>query len=281
MKKRKLTSEHLGGYRNYLRREERSPATIEKYIRDVEEFSRWLKGRAVTKETAVLWKAHLLDQGLMPVTVNTKLSALNGLFRFLGWAECRIKFLKIQRRIFREDSRALTREEYRRLLDTARARGRDQLALLMETICAAGMRVSELRYITVEAVRRGRAEISLKGKVRTILLPGKLCRKLIKYASKQKIALGEIFLTRDGRSLSRKQIWKEMKMLCSGAGVKASKVFPHNLRHLFATTFYRTSRDIVKLADLLGHSSINTTRIYLLSTSAEHIRELERLELIT
>ena len=281
MKKRKLTSEHLGGYRNYLRREERSPATIEKYIRDVEEFSRWLKGRAVTKETAVLWKAHLLDQGLMPVTVNTKLSALNGLFRFLGWAECRIKFLKIQRRIFREDSRALTREEYRRLLDTARARGRDQLALLMETICAAGMRVSELRYITVEAARRGRAEISLKGKVRTILLPGKLCRKLIKYANKQKIALGEIFLTRDGRSLSRKQIWKEMKMLCSGAGVKASKVFPHNLRHLFATTFYRTSRDIVKLADLLGHSSINTTRIYLLSTSAEHIRELERLELIT
>lgn len=281
MKKRKLTSEHLGGYRNYLRREERSPATIEKYIRDVEEFSRWLKGRAVTKETAVLWKAHLLDQGLMPVTVNTKLSALNGLFRFLGWAECRIKFLRIQRRIFREDSRALTREEYRRLLDTARARGRDQLALLMETICAAGMRVSELRYITVEAARRGRAEISLKGKVRTILLPGKLCRKLIKYASKQKIALGEIFLTRDGRSLSRKQIWKEMKMLCSGAGVKASKVFPHNLRHLFATTFYRTSRDIVKLADLLGHSSINTTRIYLLSTSAEHIRELERLELIT
>ena len=281
MKKRKLTSEHLGGYRNYLRREERSPATIEKYIRDVEEFSRWLKGRAVTKETAVLWKAHLLDQGLMPVTVNTKLSALHGLFRFLGWAECRIKFLKIQRRIFREDSRALTREEYRRLLDTARARGREQLALLMETICAAGMRVSELRYITVEAVRRGRAEISLKGKVRTILLPGKLCRKLIKYASKQKIALGEIFLTRDGRSLSRKQIWKEMKMLCSGAGVKASKVFPHNLRHLFATTFYRTSRDIVKLADLLGHSSINTTRIYLLSTSAEHIRELERLELIT
>ena len=281
MKKRKLTSEHLGGYRNYLRREERSPATIEKYIRDVEEFSRWLKGRAVTKETAVLWKAHLLDQGLMPVTVNTKLSALNGLFRFLGWAECRIKFLKIQRRIFREDSRALTREEYRRLLDTARARGRDQLALLMETICAAGMRVSELRYITVEAARRGRAEISLKGKVRTILLPGKLCRKLIKYASKQKIALGEIFLTRDGRSLSRKQIWKEMKMLCSGAGVKASKVFPHNLRHLFATTFYRTSRDIVKLAYQLGHSSINTTRIYLLSTSAEHIRELERLELIT
>lgn len=281
MKKRKLTSEHLGGYRDYLRQEERSPATIEKYIRDVEEFGRWLKGRAVTKETAVLWKAHLLDQGLMPVTVNTKLSALNGLFRFLGWEECRIKFLKIQRRIFREDSRELTREEYRRLLDTARARGRDQLALLMETICAAGMRVSELRYITVEAARRGRAEISLKGKVRTILLPGKLCRKLIKYANKQKIALGEIFLTRDGRSLSRKQIWKEMKMLCSGAGVKASKVFPHNLRHLFAATFYRTSRDIVKLADLLGHSSINTTRIYLLSTGAEHIQELERLELIT
>ena len=278
---RRLTAEVFAGYRVYLHQEERSLGTIEKYVRDVEEFGRWLGNDAVTKEAAVLWKEHLLSRGLMPVTVNAKLSALNGLFRFLGWEECRIKFLKIQRRVFREDSRELTREEYNRLLDAARTRGREQLALLMETICAAGMRVSELRYITVEAAQVGRAEIHLKGKVRTILLPGKLCRKLVKYARRQKITSGEIFLTRSGNSLSRKQIWREMKLLCVRAGVKASKVFPHNLRHLFAATFYRASRDIVKLADLLGHSSINTTRIYLLSTGAEHVQQLDRLKLVT
>ena len=278
---RRLTAEVFAGYRVYLHQEERSLGTIEKYVRDVEEFGRWLGNDAVTKEAAVLWKEHLLSRGLMPVTVNAKLSALNGLFRFLGWEECRIKFLKIQRRVFREDSRELTREEYSRLLDAARTRGREQLALLMETICAAGMRVSELRYITVEAAQVGRAEIHLKGKVRTILLPGKLCRKLVKYARRQKITSGEIFLTRGGNSLSRKQIWREMKLLCVRAGVKASKVFPHNLRHLFAATFYRASRDIVKLADLLGHSSINTTRIYLLSTGAEHVQQLDRLKLVT
>lgn len=208
------------------------------------------------------------------------LAALNGFFRFLGWEECRVKFLKIQRKPFRDPGRELSRAEYQRLIFTAQKRGQDRLALLLEAIGGTGIRVSEVRYLTVEAARAGRAEISLKGKIRTILIPGKLCRKLLKYAKKRKIASGEIFLTGSGKGLSRKQIWAEMKRLCKWAGVEESKVFPHNLRHLFATVFYKASRDIVKLADVLGHSSIETTRIYLISTGAEHARQLERLGLV-
>ena len=206
------------------------------------------------------------------MSVNAKLSALNGLFRFLGWEECRARLLRLQRRAFREESKELTREEYQRLLSAAREGGRERLALLLETICATGIRVSELRFVTVE--------IALKGKIRTILLPGKLCRKLLKYAGRNKTAFGEVFLTRGGASLSRKQIWREMKGLCQRAGVEPSKVFPHNLRHLFASAFYRATRDIVKLADVLGHASINTTRIYLLTAGTEHARQLERLGLV-
>ena len=209
------------------------------------------------------------------------LSAVNRLLKFLGREECRVRSLRIQRRTFREQSRELTRGEYQRLLDTAAGLGRERLALLMETICATGIRVSEVQYITVEAARAGRTEIRLKGKIRTILLPSKLCRKLLKYARKQKTASGEIFLTRSGAPVSRRQIWREMKALCKEAGVEASKVFPHNLRHLFATAFYRACRDIVKLADVLGHSSIDTTRIYLMTTGAEHARQMEKLGLVT
>ena len=209
------------------------------------------------------------------------LAALNGLFRFLGWDECRVKFLKVQRRLFRDAGRELTRPEYEHLLETAKERGQDRLVLLMEAICATGIRVSEVRYITVEAAQRGRAEISLKGKIRTILLPRKLCRKLLKYAKKNKTVSGEIFLTGNGKSLSRRQIWAEMKRLCVHAGVEPSKVFPHNLRHCFATAYYRAYRDIAKLADVLGHSSIETTRIYLLTSGEEHQRQLDRLGLVS
>ena len=209
------------------------------------------------------------------------LSAVNRLLKFLGREECRVRSLRIQRRTFREQRRELTRGEYQRLLDAAAGLGRERLALLMETICATGIRVSEVQYITVEAARAGRTEIRLKGKIRTILLPSKLCRKLLKYARKQKTASGEIFLTRSGAPVSRRQIWREMKALCKEAGVEASKVFPHNLRHLFATAFYRACRDIVKLADVLGHSSIDTTRIYLMTTGAEHARQMEKLGLVT
>ena len=207
-------------------------------------------------------------------------AAANQFFAFQGWEDCKIKALKLQRKLFRDDRRELTREEYERLLTAAHSLGRERLALLLETICSTGIRVSEVRYITVEAARAGKAEIALKGKLRTILLPGKLCRKLKKYARAQKTASGEIFLTRSGKSLSRRQIWAEMKRLCKTAGVAPSKVFPHNLRHLFARTFYRVCRDVVKLADVLGHSSVETTRIYLISTGAEHIRILRKMRLV-
>lgn len=280
MKDHRLTAEETAAFKAHLRREERAPSSIEKYLRAVEEFAEWLAGGAVTKEAVLAWKESLLARGLAPATVNGKLSALNGLCRFLGWEECRVKFLRLQRRAFRERDRELTREEYLRLLEAARASGRRRLELLMEAVCSTGIRVSEVRYLTVEAARSGRAVVILKGKVRTILLPGKLCRKLLRYAAEQKITSGEIFLTGGGRSLSRKQIWREMKSLCAAAGVEPSKVFPHNLRHLFATCFYRVCRDIVKLADVLGHSSVETTRIYLLTTGAEHAKYLEMLRLI-
>lgn len=276
-----LTAAQIARYARALRTEERAPATIEKYLRDVRSFAAWLEGRPVSKELAARWKEGLLGSGLAPATVNAKLSALNGLFRFLGWEDCRVRFLKLQRRAFRDPARDLTREEYGRLLETANRQGRGRLALLLETICAAGLRVSEVRCITAEAVLAGRAEIRLKGKIRTILLPGKLFRKLLKYAKKQKIASGEIFLTRSGKAISRRQIWHEVKALCGEAKVAPSKVFPHNLRHLFAAIFYRATRDIVKLADVLGHSSINTTRIYLLSTGEEHVRQLDRMGLVS
>lgn len=281
MNQYQVTEKQIAGYSRYLRAEERGAGTVEKYLRDVRAFARWLDGRPVSRERAAGWKAHLLDTGYAPATINSMLAALNGLFRFLGWDECRVKFLKVQRRLFRDTSRELTRAEYARLLDAARAQGRERLALLMEAICATGIRVSEIRYITVEAARHGRAEISLKGKIRTILLPAKLCRKLLQYARKQKTVSGEIFLTGNGNSLSRRQIWAELKRLCKYAGVEASKVFPHNLRHLFATTFYKACKDIARLADVLGHSSIETTRIYLLTSGAEHARQLNRLGLIS
>ncbi|WP_317349676.1 tyrosine-type recombinase/integrase, partial [Pusillibacter faecalis] len=269
MNQRTLSIKQLAAYDASLRTDERAPGTLEKYLRDLRAFLVWLDGRPVTKELAHQWKEELQARGYAPVTINSMLSALNGLFRFLGWEECRVKFLKVQRRLFREERRDLNRSEYNRLLETAYQLGRERLALLMETICSTGIRVSEVRYITVEAARNGKSEIALKGKIRTILLPNKLCRKLLKYAKRQKIASGEIFLTRSGKALSRRQIWAEMKRLCRHTGVEPSKVFPHNLRHLFATAFYRACKDIAHLADLLGHSSVETTRIYLISSGAE------------
>ena len=281
MNKYKSILEHIQAYSNHLYLEEKSAATIEKYLRDLRIFAHWLNGREITKERTAEWKTHLVDQGYAPASINAMLSALNGLLDFLELGTCRVKFLKLQRRMFRDDSRDLTRADYDWLISTAQERSQNRLALLMETICATGIRVSEVRYITVEAAKAGRAEIALKGKIRTILIPGKLCRKLLKYAKQQKTASGEIFLNRNGTHLSRRQIWAEMKRLCKYAGVEPSKVFPHNLRHLFATAFYRASRDIVKLADVLGHSSIETTRIYLLTSGAEHQRQLDRLGLVS
>ena len=280
MEPRKITEETLAAFARQLGEEERSPATLEKYLREVRQFAAFLGGREVTRALAAAWREELSARQ-SPATVNGKLTALDRLLAFLGWEDCRVKHLRVQRQLFRDSARELSREEYARLVETARRLGRSRLSLLMETICATGIRVSEVRYITAEAVREGRTEIALKGKIRTILLPGKLCRKLEKYARQKKITSGELFLTRSGRPMSRKQIWAEMKGVCRAAGVAPSKVFPHNLRHLFARCFYRVSRDVAKLADVLGHSSIETTRIYLISTGAEHARTLDQLRLIS
>lgn len=280
MEPRKITEETLAAFARQLGEEERSPATLEKYLREVRQFAAFLGGREVTRELAAAWREELSARQ-SPATVNGKLTALDRLLAFLGWEDCRVKHLRVQRQLFRDSARELSREEYARLVETARRLGRGRLSLLMETICATGIRVSEVRYITAEAVREGRTEIALKGKIRTILLPGKLCRKLEKYARQKKITSGELFLTRSGRPMSRKQIWAEMKGVCRAAGVAPSKVFPHNLRHLFARCFYRVSRDVAKLADVLGHSSIETTRIYLISTGAEHARTLNQLRLVS
>lgn len=235
MEHRIMTREALEAFARALLEQERSSGTIEKYFRDVRAFTVWLGGSEVTRERAAAWRDSLLERGYAPVTVNSMVAAVNQFFTFLGWEDCKVKALKLQRKLFRDDRRELTREEYERLL---------------ETICATGIRVSEVKYITVEAAHAGRAEISLKGKLRVILLPGKLCRKLKKYARAQKIASGEIFLTRSGRSLSRRQIWAEMKRLCKAAGVAPSKVFPHNLRHLFARTFYKVCQDVKKREEM-------------------------------
>lgn len=276
----RLTPLQIQAFARHLRLEEKSEATMEKYLRDIRAFARWLDGREISKGLSAAWKAHLVERGYAPASINAKLSALNSLLEFLGLGGCRVKFLRVQRRLFRDAGRELTKAEYQRLLDTAHRLGQERLGLLVEAMGATGIRVSEVRYLTVEAARAGRAEVSLKGKIRTILIPQRLRKKLLQYAKKQKTASGEIFRTRRGSPISRKQIWAEMKALCAKAGVAASKVFPHNLRHLFARVFYSACRDVAKLADVLGHSSLETTRIYLISSGAEHARQLERLHLI-
>lgn len=280
MKEYTLSKEIIMEYENYLISEERSKGTVEKYIRDVNKFLKSLNGWTVTKEKGIAWKEYLYEAGYAPITINSMLASINGLFRFAGWEECRVKFYKIQRKMFRDANKDLKRQEYERLVSTAKKQGKHQIALLMETICATGIRVSEVSYITVEAVCRGQAEIVLKGKIRTIMFPSKLRKKLLSYIKLKKIKSGKIFLTASGKQISRGQIWKEMKQLCCDAKVEPSKVFPHNLRHLFAVTFYNVCKDVVRLADVLGHSNIETTRIYLLTTGTDHARQLEKMELV-
>lgn len=277
----KRDSSQLLLFETYLQQEERAPGTIEKYLRDVRAFLAWLQDKPLSKACVTEWKGVLSARGYAPVTINSMLASLHCYLAFLDRRDCRVNFLKVQRKLFRDAGRELTKEEYRRLVAAAAQLGKERLALLLEAIGATGVRVSEVKYLTVLAAQQGYAEVALKGKIRTIFLPKKLCRKLKAYAKKQKIASGEIFLTRSGRGLSRCQIWAEMKALCRHAGIEASKVFPHNLRHLFAVTFYRVSHDVAKLADILGHSSIETTRLYLISTGSEHARQLNRLGMVS
>ncbi|MFR3766769.1 MAG: tyrosine-type recombinase/integrase [Blautia sp.] len=280
--KEKRIENILSDFCRFLMEQERCLSTAEKYMRDVRNFLNWQKNvckkdNPLCRQQVIDWKEVLLEKKYAPVTINSMLSSVNSFLVFLGREDCRVKLLRIQKKVFREKEKELTRKEYEKLLEAARRQEKQRLQLLMECIGNTGIRVSEVKYITVEAAKAGRADISLKGKVRTILIQKKLCRRLLEYAKKRKIRTGCIFLTRTGKELSRKQIWKEMKSLCRTSGVMPEKVFPHNLRHLFAVTFYRVGRDIVKLADVLGHSSIETTRIYLLTTGDEHRRQMEKM----
>ena len=278
MEAKTITSGLMADYHQYLCLEEKSTATVEKYLRDVRAFSVFLGGKPVTKEAVVAWKQDLLERGYALRSINSMLASVNSLLAFLGRQDCRVKFLKQQKQVYCPEEKELTRGEYLRLLDAARNDPR--LHLVLQTICATGIRVSELRYFTLETVRRGEITVRCKGKTRTILLPGKLRKQLISYARAEKIRSGQIFVSRNGKPLSRGSIWAQMKQLCCAAGVSPSKVFPHNLRKLFARTFYAMEKDIAKLADILGHSSIDTTRIYIMTTGTEHRRKLERLGLV-
>lgn len=281
MEEKILTQKDLETFKTWLIRKESSPATIEKYTRAVCRLMAYLSGRPLTKDLVCAFKDDLLESGLASATVNTYIAAENAFFESMDLPDSfRIKSLKIQRKIFTERKKELTKAEYERLVEAARKRGDERLALLFETICATGIRVGEVKYITAGAAKKGRTSIRLKGKIRTILLPEKLCRKLKKYAAENHIASGEIFLSKTGKPLSRKQIWADMKSVCRAAGVEPEKVFPHNLRHLFAREFYKATKDVVKLADVLGHSNISTTRIYLISTEDEHRLALEALRLV-
>ena len=279
-KKLQLTEREFDQFEDYLRHDEREESTIEAYLRTLTRFAEWADGRAVTKELAMEWKAALAEAGYRPISVNAMLAAVNKFFTCMGREDCKVKYLKLQRQMFRKSEKDLSKEEYQRLVQAAHEKGDLRMELILETICATGIRVGELKYITVEAVRVGVAEIALKGKIRTILLPHRLCRKLQKYAKQQKIASGKLFLTQDGLPVSRQSIWTRMKALCEAAGVERSKVYPHNLRSLFARSFYGSCHDVVRLADVLGHSSIETTRIYLMSTGKEYLRQLDKLGLV-
>ena len=279
MKGHFLTKKEIERFRNYLREEEKSENTLEKYIRDVTAFSAFCNG-AITKDTVIAYKQSLIDGGYAVRSINSMLASINSLFSFLGWYELRVKSLKVQQQVFCPEEKELTKAEYERLCHTAERKQNERLCLILQTICGTGIRVSELQFITVEAVRKGEATVSLKGKTRSIFIVRNLQRKLLRYISEQKITAGAIFITRTGKPMSRTNIWREMKSLCIEAEVNPEKVFPHNLRHLFARVFYGIEKDIAKLADILGHSSINTTRIYIISTGTEHRQRMERMRLI-
>lgn len=280
MKGRILTSESIDCFKKHLREEEKSENTVEKYLRDVRTFAAYQNGAEITKETVIAYKSKLLSENYAVRSINSMLASLNSLFAFLGWSDCRVKSIKLQRQIYCPEEKELTKAEYMRLVNTAKQKGNERLNLILQTICGTGIRVSELQYITVEAVKNGEAIVSLKSKTRTVFIVKELQKKLLRYAAEQGITSGTIFITRTGRPMSRTNIWREMKGLCEQAGVNPKKVFPHNLRHLFARVFYGIEKDIAKLADILGHSSINTTRIYIISTGNEHRRRMENMRLI-
>lgn len=277
---RQITSEIIAQFAGFLEQSEKSPATVEKYTHDISRLMDWLNGGAVTAEKMREWKGSLIAEGLSPKTVNTKICAFNKFVSYMGWDDLRLKSLRVQRVMFRSKEKELTRSEYEKLIKGAAESLGKQPALIIETIGATGMRVSEVKYLTLESVKCGRVEISLKGKVRTIILPDKLQRKLAKFADERGIKEGVIFRTRTGNPVGRKQIWAQMKEAAAKAGIEPGKAFPHNMRHLFARVYYKATRNLAELASLLGHSSMETTRIYLLTTEESHQKMLNCLHLV-
>ena len=276
---RKITNESVEKFKEYLINEEKSKATVEKYIHDVVTFKIWAKEEEITKIKVLEYKQELTEK-YAPASVNVALSSLNSFFLFNEWYECKVKALKIQKQIFANKDKELTKAEYEKLLIAAKDKKNERLYFLMQTICSSGIRVSELSSITIEAVKLRKANINCKGKMRVVILPNDLCKMLLAYAKRQKITSGPVFVTRTGKPLDRSSIWKMMKELCQSAGVSRDKVFPHNLRHLFARTYYSLQKDIVRLADVLGHSSVNTTRIYTMENGDIHRNHIQKLGLL-
>lgn len=280
MKERVLTDDKISSFAIYLKNEEKSKNTIEKYIRDVKLFFAYVKSVEITKEKVIAYKNKLICDNYAIRSVNSMIASINSLFVFLGWLDLKAKNIKLQRQIYYPEEKELTKAEYIRLCRTAERKHNERLNLILQTICGTGIRVSELRFITVEAVKSNVAIVSLKGKTRSVFIVKELKKKLLRYAKNQNIKSGMIFVTRTGKAINRTNIWREMKSLCKDANVNPQKVFPHNLRHLFARVFYGIEKDIAKLADILWHSSIDTTRIYIISTGTEHRRCMENMRLI-
>ena len=274
-----ISKETIEQYLTYQREQERSRATLQKYRHDLNALLEFLNGEELTKTALIGWKEKLTGE-YAPVSVNAMLAAVNGYVRFMGWLELTVKPLKIQQSLFLDEEKELTKAEYVRLVNAAREKENERLALVIQTICATGIRVSELKFITVEAVQSGRAEVVNKGKRRRIFLPDRLRQILKKYIRNQKKSAGAVFTTRTGKPLDRSNIWRDMKKLCESAHVSGKKVFPHNLRHLFARTFYFIEKDLSRLADILGHTNLTTTKIYTAESGAVHARQMERLKLI-
>lgn len=279
MEERILTADIIEDFRKNLELQEKSTSTIEKYIRDVKAFSVYAENSAITKEKVIAYKKYLRNNYAVR-SVNSMLASINSLFNSLEWHDLKVKSLKLQQQVFCSEDRELTKAEYARLCKTAKRKKNKRLNLILQTICGTGIRVSELQYITVEAAKQGEAVVNCKAKTRSVFIVKELKQKLLRYAAEQNIKSGMIFVTRTGKLISRTNIWREMKALCVEANVNPEKVFPHNLRHLFARVFYGIEKDIAKLADILGHSSINTTRIYIISTGTEHRKRMENMHLI-
>ena len=275
----RITVDLILRYKEYLIDEEKSEVTVEKYIRDIQTFYKWHGESELTKQRVLEYKNKLVKE-YTPATVNSVLAALNGFFAYNEWYSLKVKSLKLQRTLFCRSEKELTKREYEMLLKAAMDKKNERLNLIMQTICSTGIRVSELSYVTVSAVMQGQAQVKLKGKIRTVLFTKELCKLLKRYIKEQGIEEGYVFRTRTGKPIDRYSIWKSMKKLCESAGVSSEKVFPHNLRHLFARAFYGVQKDIVRLADILGHSSVNTTRIYTIENGDVHRKQMNLLGLV-